>query len=121
MPSRRVLVAAGLLAAICAVAVYFALDPAHHPFPRCMFLTLTGWQCPGCGSQRALHALLHGDVGAAWQLNPLMLAELPIIAMAFVAEAAPRRFRRLHAFILSRQFILSLLTVIIIWTIYRNL
>ena len=85
-----------MLALVAAVAVYFALDPARHPFPRCMFLTLTGWQCPGCGSQRALHALLHGDIASAWALNPLMLVELPVIALVFIAESDPRRFRRLH-------------------------
>ena len=69
-PSRRLLAAAAMLALVAAVAVYFALDPARHPFPRCMFLTLTGWQCPGCGSQRALHALLHGDIASAWALSP---------------------------------------------------
>lgn len=50
-----------------------------------------------------------------------MLVELPVIALVFIAESDPRRFRRLHGFILSRQFILSLLAIIILWTIYRNL
>lgn len=109
------------LAAAAGVALYFALDPSSRPFPRCMFLTLTGLECPGCGSQRALHALLHGRVGEAWALNPLMLAELPLIGLLMLAEGMPGRFPRMRRVLTSRSFILTLLTVIIIWTIYRNL
>ena len=54
------------LLAVMAGVVYFTFDPAQEAyFPRCTFLTLTGYQCPGCGSQRALHALLHGDIVVA--------------------------------------------------------
>jgi hypothetical protein len=35
--------------------------------------------CPGCGSLRAVHHLLHGDVVAAFKLNPLMVASLPVL------------------------------------------
>lgn len=46
--------------------VYFFFDPAgSRLFPRCPFLSLTGLRCPGCGSQRALHSLLHGEIARA--------------------------------------------------------
>ena len=35
--------------------IYYALDPSQSGvFPRCTFLTLTGYKCPGCGSQRSM-------------------------------------------------------------------
>lgn len=68
-------------------AVYFMLDPARYPFPRCPFLTLTGLYCPGCGSQRALHALLHGRVGQAAGLNLLAVLCLPLLAVGAVDGA----------------------------------
>ncbi|MFD1467703.1 DUF2752 domain-containing protein [Hymenobacter caeli] len=61
-------------------AVYFAFDPARHPFPRCPWQWLTGLYCPGCGSQRAFHALLHGHVGRAAGLNLLAVAYAPVLA-----------------------------------------
>ena len=39
---------------------------------RCPFYELTGLYCPGCGSGRAVTALLHGRVGAAFRWNPLV-------------------------------------------------
>ena len=56
--------------------------PARFPFPRCPFLLLTGLYCPGCGSQRAVHALLHGQVARAAGLNLLAaVLSLPILAL----------------------------------------
>lgn len=68
-------------AALGLAAVYFVLDPARYPFPRCPFNLLTGLYCPGCGSQRATHALLHGQVGRAAQLNLLAVVSLPLLAL----------------------------------------
>ena len=51
----------GLLIGFTGLAVlFFVLDPAKHEiFPRCLFNSITGYYCPGCGSQRAIHSLLH--------------------------------------------------------------
>jgi len=52
-------------------------DPATSPiFPPCPWRAATGWLCPGCGSARALHALLHGSVTDALRLNGLAVAAL---------------------------------------------
>jgi len=42
----------------------------------CPFKKLTGFDCPGCGFQRSLLALLQGDVVKSLQLYP---ATIPII------------------------------------------
>jgi hypothetical protein len=57
----------------------FQFNPAeHHFFPRCAFHVISGWDCPGCGGQRALHYLLHGNLGAAVRHNALLIALLPV-------------------------------------------
>ncbi|MDR0976374.1 MAG: DUF2752 domain-containing protein [Prevotellaceae bacterium] len=48
-------------------------------FPRCPFKTLTGWDCPGCGSQRAIHSLLNWQVGEALSHNLLLVLSIPYI------------------------------------------
>jgi len=65
----------GLLIALAALAVlFFVLDPARHIlFPRCVFYSLSGWYCPGCGSQRAIHSLLHLNIAGVVQNNVLFL------------------------------------------------
>jgi hypothetical protein len=69
--------------AVCAAgaAVYFLLDPTRVMiFPPCLFHELTGLDCPGCGGQRALHQLLHGNVIAAIRLNAMFVLSLPLLA-----------------------------------------
>lgn len=41
--------------------------------PPCMFHTLTGFSCPGCGCTRAVIALLHGDILQSLCYNPGIL------------------------------------------------
>jgi len=43
-------------------------------FPSCPFRAITGWECPLCGSLRALHALLQGAPLAALAFNPVTIA-----------------------------------------------
>jgi hypothetical protein len=63
---------------MAAVAMLFFFNPARYGFyPNCVFHSITGLDCPGCGSLRAIHELLHGNVAAAIRLNALFVASLP--------------------------------------------
>jgi hypothetical protein len=76
-----------LVAAGCAVAggVVFAVDPeTPGHYPTCPFLALTGWYCPGCGTTRALHALLHGNVAQAFAYNSVAFIAVPVLAWSLV-------------------------------------
>jgi hypothetical protein len=73
----------GILAGVFFLAVLFFLDPATTGFyPPCLFTTLLGTQCPGCGSLRAAHQLLHGNFREAWSLNPTIMVVAPLAALA---------------------------------------
>jgi len=56
-------------------------DPnmAGNPFPPCMFRAITGFYCPGCGLTRALHALVHLDIGRAFRMNPAVMTGLALV------------------------------------------
>jgi len=70
-----------ILAVVAAVAVLFLCDPAHVAiYPVCLFHRLTGLNCPGCGSLRAIHQLLHGNVFEALRFNALLVLSLPLFA-----------------------------------------
>jgi len=102
--------------------VFFLLDPARCPlFPRCPFFTLTGYQCPGCGSQRAIHDLLHLNLAGALAHNALLVVCVPLLALMFYAQRHAHRHARLYHFLNGRSFILLVLAVIIAWWILRNL
>ncbi|PYV86056.1 MAG: hypothetical protein DMG90_22080 [Acidobacteria bacterium] len=58
--ARRVELFAGSLVLIGTLTILRTSNPASSGiFPPCPFLWLTGFYCPGCGSLRALHQLLH--------------------------------------------------------------
>lgn len=109
------------IAAVALIAVYGWFDPATAPFPRCPFLTLTGWQCPGCGSQRAAHALLHGDIAGAWRLNAMMVCALPLLLLLALAEIMRPRWPRFHAAINGRYVCLATAAIFTLWCVARNL
>jgi hypothetical protein len=79
------------IAAFAAVAVLYRFDPAEGGYPVCPFHALTGLHCPGCGTLRAMHALLHGQISAALAYNPLSTCAVPIMIAAPIWSSVRRR------------------------------
>ncbi len=75
-------------AAVVAISLlYFFIDARETQlFPKCPFHSLTGLFCPGCGSQRAISALLHFDLISAMRFNVLLVASLPMIGYSVYAS-----------------------------------
>lgn len=101
-----------MLIGAAAIAFLYFFNPQDiRHFPRCPFLTLTGYKCPGCGTLRAIHSLLHLKFAAAWHFNPLLVVAIPILLGVLLS----RKFAY-HPW-LTR----TLLTVTIAYWIARNL
>jgi hypothetical protein len=95
-------VAAAGLAAVTYLAVTDPYRPGGHLM--CPVLALTGLYCAGCGAQRAVHSLAHGELGAAWDMNPLAVLLAPALALAWARwlrgrwrGTPPRRARGVRA------------------------
>ncbi len=68
----------GITGVLTICFIFYFLDPLECPlFPKCPFLVLTGLECPGCGTQRALHSLLHLHIIDALRYNALLIFSLP--------------------------------------------
>src|SRR5579864_5631489 len=77
----------GVGTCLAGVIVLRIFDPATSgAFPPCPVHYLTGWYCPGCGSLRALHQLLHGNLRAAWAMNPLTVILLPFLTYGLASR-----------------------------------
>ncbi|MGE5344357.1 MAG: DUF2752 domain-containing protein [Acidithiobacillales bacterium] len=80
-----------LLTASAVAGLYF-FDPATAGFyPPCLFKTVLGMGCPGCGSLRAIHQVLHGNFAAAWALNPPVIVALPLVLASGVISSLRRQ------------------------------
>jgi hypothetical protein len=71
-------------AAAMAAAVLYRYSPQEYSFyPRCPIFALTHHLCPGCGAMRALAALTHANIAAAWHFNAAITLLLPILLLYF--------------------------------------
>ncbi|MDE5970134.1 MAG: DUF2752 domain-containing protein [Muribaculaceae bacterium] len=120
---KKNLTAVSVIIAVTAVIVLLALfDPMESKWmPRCFFKFATGYDCPGCGSQRAIHALLHGDIGAAIGFNGLLVVSLPLILYLAVVTLGRKRWENLYRRSTSNVVIYATLAIIILWTMVRNM
>ena len=110
------------LVALGGLALLYSYDPAGStPYPQCPFHALTGLHCPGCGTLRALHQLLHGNVLTALGLNPLMALSMPFLGYAFLSKAslAVRGVSLPGVFIQPAWIWMLFWTVVLSWTL-RN-
>lgn len=118
----RVMVGSFLMALSITAALLFFFNPAEHGFyPRCMLKVTTGLDCPGCGGLRAAHQLLHGNLGAAFRLNPLLVALIPVGAL-LAARHALQLFGRRESPRPSRsgRWVWVLAFVVVAFGVLRN-
>lgn len=104
----------GLFVAGAALLLYF-FDPSDGAnsavFPPCPTNEITGLHCFGCGSLRALHALLHGRLGEAVSQNVFAVIFAPILPIMLLF---PKPFQKPCVPI-------ALLMAIVLFMVLRNL
>jgi len=118
----RVPVVALILLALA--LLYYSLDPAKYSFfPKCPFYWLTGYKCPGCGSQRVVHHLLNLDLKGAFDANPLLFIAIPYIIGGFLFDYTRlgNRIPRVRKFLYGRTAIIIVFIIVISFWIVRNL
>jgi Protein of unknown function (DUF2752) len=122
----RILLLLLWVAVAVAIATFFYMyNPTEQPqyFAPCLFRNLTGYQCPGCGGQRAVHALLHGHWHEAWHFNALFVALLPLILLYAGLRAGEWLTGKAHP--LSHWPVQRILVVtgivLLVFGIWRNL
>lgn len=100
------------IAAIAAVLFSLAAILVFTFDPPCLFHSLTGYQCPGCGATRAARLLLQGELREAFRMNALFVLLLPVAAAG--AIAAPR--------IPWRMWMVWVVAAVVVgWAVVRNL
>lgn len=114
-----VIVAPFAVLAVCALIAWFVLHYVN--LLPCPSYTLLHIYCPGCGSTRAVGALMHGDVLLSLRQNPAIVVML-LLAVLYYLEFALKvwgvRFRipLLH----NMKFIAALLVLWVAYAVVRN-
>jgi hypothetical protein len=120
--NRRLSVFLLWLAIGVAGVLLFVLEPGKSAFlPVCPFRALTGFTCPGCGTARGLHQLLHGDLAAAFQLNPLLILALPFLLYALLSYTnTVLREKPIRRNALAAKYIWALFGFVLFFWVFRN-
>jgi len=104
--------------------IYKTYNPLEsHWFPKCPFLSLTGLQCPGCGSQRALHHLLNFHITEATRENLLLVLSIPYILTGLIfnlIKSTDPSFLQWRKRLFGPRAIMVVLVVILAFWVIRN-
>ena len=103
--------------------VYYFYHPAHYQlFPKCIFKSVTGLSCPGCGAQRATHELLHLNFKSAFAYNALLVVSLPyaLTGLLLYQTSLKERFPTTRQFLFGQRALLVVLFIVVLFFIFRN-
>ncbi|WP_435622948.1 DUF2752 domain-containing protein [Flagellimonas sp.] len=104
---------------IGATLLFFSHNPeTHYFFPKCPVEHHLGIYCPGCGSQRAIHDLLHFRIGEVFDHNFLFIPFLVVVSQHVLSKTGYVKSKSLLSY---RYAPIILLIVIIVFMVLRNL
>jgi len=112
------------LAMIAGGIVFFLFSPTESKFfPQCPFHYITGYDCPGCGSQRAVHYLLHFDIKNAFLSNPLLILAIPYLIFGVYMEyfGGKEKLPKIRKSLYGKRAACIILILIVLFWIGRNI
>lgn len=104
--------------------VLYHINPTQYWFmPKCPFKLITGLSCPGCGIQRAIHALLHGEFAEAIKYNYFMVYSVPYVTLFIIEWMMPQNKTRekLQHVIENKHVVNFYVLSFSIWLVVRNI
>ena len=111
----------GFILLVLFILYYYCNPEQYRLFPKCPFLLITGYKCPGCGSQRAIHNILHFDIIKALKYNILLVLSIPYISSLIYTEYRKKKNLKLYMLIHNPRVTIGYLFIILSWWIFRNI
>ena len=113
------------LAAVCCVllGLYFLNLSDYIWIPKCPIKILLGIDCPGCGFQRAMHALLHGHIKEAVSYNLFFVVAFPYLIIILLSDfmRKGKQQQKLRSFVESKWLTNGYIVSFVIWFVIRNI
>lgn len=113
-----------LMTMLCLIglAVLFFGHPTGYSFiPRCPFYQVTGLYCPGCGSLRATHYLLQGEVTSSFRNHPLLIPLLAFLLFLYGKRLYEFRFNTSISLRGELLFSIAVLMTFVLFFVIRNI
>lgn len=114
-------IVAGALGAGWITAAAITYRPEGLGLVACPFRHVTGWDCPGCGSTRALGALARFEIGAALDHHVLVpiVVVFAVVSWALWLDATWRRARP-RAIVRGPTAVIAIALGLVAFTVFRN-
>lgn len=117
--AKRIFIILGTLGLLGLVFLFYTLNPSGQAFfPQCPTYKYLGIYCSGCGSQRAIHDLLHLRFRDALSHNLLLIpAVILILIELYMRIVTPHKKSILY----RRTAPIVVLIVLLLFMIIRNI
>ena len=120
---KRIIYAVIAVLAVTALCLYsYFVDTRELAFaPKCVFYQITGFKCPGCGTQRALHELAHANFHGVIKYNSLLLLGVPYLILLFYMQffGGKERFPSFNNSVSGHKATLVVLVIVVAYWILR--
>lgn len=73
------------------ISFLFDIHISRYLMP-CVFHTVTGYYCPGCGGTRAVAALLHGEFIQSFRFHPMVIYAAAVSGWFMLSQTIERIF-----------------------------
>ena len=87
----------------------------------CLFYTITGKLCPGCGITRCFISILHGDFIKAYHYNRFVFILLPFFTLYFIYWLYNYIIGNKNYYKVNKIVYLFLTVAVLIFTVIRNI
>lgn len=122
---RLIVISLSIIFPIIIIGLYYFYNESASGWSiQCTFYQVTGLQCPGCGGQRALHYLLHGNFATALRYNALFVIFIPFFIYLYIILIKVYGLNQqiyIDNFLFSGKFGWSVLIVAVSFFILRNI
>ncbi|AMC10357.1 hypothetical protein Lupro_03420 [Lutibacter profundi] len=112
-----------LVLGIVIAFLFFFVNPSNvNFFPKCPLYVTTGLYCPGCGSQRATHQLLHLNILGVLQQNILYLLGVLLIGYHLIVTSLNLFFKKhIYNYMYHPKTPIIILIIVVVFWILRNI
>ncbi len=107
----------------CLICLYFFVDPSKSGFfLKCPLKMVTGYECAGCGVQRAFHSLLHFRLLEAFKFNPLFMISIPVLSIILIINYSKNQKLKVKVdrFITNKIFVFVVLIIVFVFSLLKN-
>ena len=113
----------GVLALLGMLSLYVFWNPTEtNLFPSCPVYAATGIYCPGCGSQRAAHKILNGNIIEGVRHNyMIVLLAMVLLYQGFVYVMNDMLGKKIPNLLHKSKVTISILIIVILFWVLRNI